>query len=583
MAEHVPYRILAHNPLESDPSADQLFRTAPSSLLLSGFGDIFREQYQFATSAFSAAKRRASVTALPPNVARSTHDMTEAAEKIGVVAGNKHAHADSVYFMTLLSTKADAFLSHTWMDSAFLKYLALCYTLNLQHAVIAGWIAWFVIILGLLATHDWDVTSMGGLSSMKHLFLLGPAGVFFLAFFFAHTIIGNDKQWWLDKMCIHQTRDKWKLAAVHALPDFVATSDNLIMLWSEVYFSRLWCCCELATFLATHSAADIIVQPLWLAPWVLSTIGTDVFCGYFVAYLLETTFPWFTETYGTWGPVPALAFTFGVGYAPSLVPNLIAFRAKARAHKHLLAQLHGFSLANCKCTVESDRAHVESHITKLYISHDKPIRAFEATVREDFLKVVVDSIGAGSSMPLSLALLPFLPLFWSSMFDIFACDGGPCAEIAPLEGFAKPWELVAGIAVAWFFCMVMCFPSIYPFIFWGLGYTEEFSNLWKRNVGGAFVIVSTFTIAGGVVGIGSTMGYAMIATHGDPVWTGSYFLMSALCTFGNYVVFCGLPSGRTTSRPQSGKPVSTLDEGTHDVKRSEYFTEPVADLRVTLH
>ena len=41
-------------------------------------------------------------------------------------------------------------------------------------------------------------------------------------------------------MCIHQTRDAWKLAGVNLLPEVVEKSDQLIMLWSEGYFSRLW-------------------------------------------------------------------------------------------------------------------------------------------------------------------------------------------------------------------------------------------------------------------------------------------------------------------------------------------------------
>ena len=85
-------------------------------------------------------------------------------------------------------------------------------------------------------------------------------------------------------------------------------------------------------------------------------------------------------------------------------------------------------------------------------------------------------------------------------------------------------------------------PSTYPAIFWALGYTEELNALWKRNIAGSLVILFTLTVAGAWGGVGTTLGYGVVAMHGmDPVWTAGLVLASVGSTAGNYWVFYGTP------------------------------------------
>ena len=367
----------------------------------------------------------------------------------------------------------------------------------------------------LIGTHGWDSTALGGIAWLNFAFLGVPSFVFFATFFFGHAVVsalglGREEQWWLDKLCIRQTREAWKLAGVQMLPTFVQSSDRLVLLWSESYFSRLWCACEMATFLSTHHPHAVDVQPLWLAPWMLSTIAVDIGCGFLVQLLmpgngvLPPVADW-NAAFGTFGTVPAAAIAMGFGYAPSILPNLIAFRAKAQAHRRMIEQLDEFTLGACLCAVESDRAHVEAHIAKLFGAHADPIEAFEAMVRKDFKSVVVSKVGTGASgMPLSLALLPFLPLYWSSANDIFGCDGAACAQNAADEGFDSGLQLVLAAAGAWAF-MLSLTSFTYPFIFWALERTEQLEGAWARNLAGAAAIFfAFFVIMGAASGVGAT-------------------------------------------------------------------------------
>ena len=513
--------------IDGEPSDASLFRAAGCGHVLSGFGAVFQEQYQYTTTKATGATIRVLEQHLLGDETR-------------------HEAADAVYFATAPCPRPDAFLSHTWADSALLKYLALCYRTNLRRAVLASWVTWAAIVLTLIGTHGWDLTALGGIAWLNFAFLGVPSFVFFATFFFGHAVVsalglGREEQWWLDKLCIHQTREAWKLAGVQMLPTFVQSSDRLVLLWSESYFSRLWCACEMATFLSTHHPHAVDVQPLWLAPWMLSTIAVDIGCGFLVQLLmpgngvLPPVADW-NAAFGTFGTVPAAAIAMGFGYAPSILPNLIAFRAKAQAHRRMIEQLDEFTLGACLCAVESDRAHVEAHIAKLFGAHADPIEAFEAMVRKDFKSVVVSKVGTGASgMPLSLALLPFLPLYWSSANDIFGCDGAACAQNAAVEGFDSGLQLVLAAAGAWAF-MLSLTSFTYPFIFWALERTEQLEGAWARNLAGAAAIFfAFFVIMGAASGVGATCSYQVVGTYGaDPWWVAalSAAVLASFCGMG---------------------------------------------------
>ena len=74
----------------------------------------------------------------------------------------------------------------------------------------------------------------------------------------------------LDKLCIAQHNLELKAQGIWGLVFFVDQSEELVILWPSRYFTRLWCCLEVAAFLRRRNAPPMVVLPVakaWLLPY----------------------------------------------------------------------------------------------------------------------------------------------------------------------------------------------------------------------------------------------------------------------------------------------------------------------------
>lgn len=74
--------------------------------------------------------------------------------------------------------------------------------------------------------------------------------------------------YFLDKFCVHQGDLTLKQQGVRSFAAFVAASNNLLLLWSPQYFTRLWCTLELAALVKSKSHLGTLplrIMPLQLA------------------------------------------------------------------------------------------------------------------------------------------------------------------------------------------------------------------------------------------------------------------------------------------------------------------------------
>ena len=90
--------------------------------------------------------------------------------------------------------------------------------------------------------------------------------------------------------------------AILSLPVFVAHARQMLVLWDDTLFERLWCNMELATFARTssHSVTRLTMQPLWLTQWLLLSVVTHLAAGLFLNVLLST------QVAHIWQPVAEL-------------------------------------------------------------------------------------------------------------------------------------------------------------------------------------------------------------------------------------------------------------------------------------
>ena len=70
------------------------------------------------------------------------------------------------------------------------------------------------------------------------------------------------RSYFVDAACIHQTNQALKTQGIRHLAGFVAMSSQLVVLWDEHYFSRLWCVYELAMYRAIHPNRPVTFLPL---------------------------------------------------------------------------------------------------------------------------------------------------------------------------------------------------------------------------------------------------------------------------------------------------------------------------------
>jgi hypothetical protein len=216
---------------------------------------------------------------------------------------------------------------------------------------------------------------------------------------------------------------------------------------------------ELAVFAYVKESADLVaLQPLWLSPWILSTVALDL-----VSNVLFVNYQWILmEAITQFGPSNGMVIGVGwellVSYLPIVIPTMVSFRARIMAHIQLVDQMKSFSIRQAKCTFESDRPVVETKVKELYGDIDK----FDQFVRSNLRYSIEDRIGSVTRIPYGQAMLAFLPMIYSSMTNILGCDGAKCSESALVEGYPTLNDYMLSQVCCWTALTFMVLPTTYP-------------------------------------------------------------------------------------------------------------------------
>eukprot|EP00435_Cladocopium_sp_Y103_P069394 s64_g33.t1 len=140
----------------------------------------------------------------------------------------------------------DAFISHDWQTSGWLKYASLLLLFNSQAAAIVTLVVsiagGLLISYDLLPNTDWAIC-MGYLTFI----------VLLLFWQNIRDVCRKPKLAFMDKLTIPQEDEKLKEQCILGLAGFLQRSDKLVILWSESYIGRVWCVYEFAAFTRMHS------------------------------------------------------------------------------------------------------------------------------------------------------------------------------------------------------------------------------------------------------------------------------------------------------------------------------------------
>ena len=323
--------------LDGAPEGEEIFRTSPLNVVLSGCCSVFAE----VLGGQVAASGNQDTTHAPVRAPLKSLAYIETGTD-----EEEHRFADTVWNGTLVSNRADGFVSHVWVASRWLKWLGLQMAFFKDHALYlmiastALVFGWLLVRCGFDIRHadfyadDWLM--------WKCIYL--PTLVFLVTTLFGQHIPGlsSSRNLWVDKTCIHQTRPEIKVKGVSEIHKFVGWSDRIYILWSETYFERLWCMCELGTFSSIHGPEMIVFIPLWFSPFVLGghllSLLFVILSGYNVSLVNEGA-AWAAENISPGsGQIVGVFLTVFCGCLPGLVPYLAIFVYKVRSSSAMMDQ-----------------------------------------------------------------------------------------------------------------------------------------------------------------------------------------------------------------------------------------------------
>jgi len=301
--------------------------------------------------------------------------------------------------------------SHRWGAPGYMKYTvllmhfiggpAVCF--GISTAIVTFLLRVYVIDLPTFPARDEGFLGTSEISLWE--FAAGVLGTS-IGLAFGH-VFCRCSPGFLDVACIHQTDAVKKTAAIKALPGFILASQKLFVMWEPMYFTRGWCCFELAVFKALKTDGQLALFPLELY-MLMTVMALATMVGACFTLLIWLLLPGF------------LAWLIGMGVNVAIGTTVAASAAQKvkNDRRTLVEQLETFSIETSQIAVESDRVLILEEVGRLF---EGGIDAFNNTVREEVRKEVVDTFFAQRAMiSYQLACIPFFPTIL--MFVSFACS-----------------------------------------------------------------------------------------------------------------------------------------------------------------
>eukprot|EP00928_Gymnodinium_smaydae_P003632 TRINITY_DN11291_c0_g4_i2.p1 TRINITY_DN11291_c0_g4~~TRINITY_DN11291_c0_g4_i2.p1 ORF type:complete len:527 (+),score=47.93 TRINITY_DN11291_c0_g4_i2:44-1582(+) len=313
------------------------------------------------------------------------------------------------------------FLSHSWRDSGKLKWLSLIVYANFFSAMMMGHL--LAAIVFAIVFFCPDVYPFPGVDTTGNMaidrYRYGPFAmvcmvVFLGSIFLVHLITRKSPDLFLDKLCIHQTDPDRKVAGIRGLGAFLKRSENMLVLWGDDYFDRLWCGYELALYIRLHGTSAVQIMPIDYAAYLFA-LGLTMFYSGFVVMLFDSGAPL--------SPIVAV---------PSLMPYVLigVYKAKVyEARQQLRTTLLDYDVRKTSCFcchvnhvspdgrgIPCDRIFVEESIAAWYgYGTHNGLDAFNETVRTKVSEDTATILGKDTVAPLPFLILISSLTVWQGL------------------------------------------------------------------------------------------------------------------------------------------------------------------------
>ena len=285
------------------------------------------------------------------------------------VVGNLVWREDSRYDGLRSVHEVDVFISHAWSTSGLLKALAICTHFNLDAAILAFVFTLMLALLVMLLSYGSIVGILEESLPMKFFIFICPStAAFLLTLFGGHLLRGTTI--WFDRLCVSQATPFSKLETLQALPAFVASSRELLVVWDSNLFQRLWVCYELAVFAKTVGSPNTHFIPTWVALWVLASFSQSFL--QVAVLMLPPLPPESLRALDTDSQAHLFLSVFNACQASSpvwlmfVIPLSWFCLQKVQQHRLMLDQMSHFDIRDAKCALETDRTTIEKHVLDLF-------------------------------------------------------------------------------------------------------------------------------------------------------------------------------------------------------------------------
>ena len=374
-------------------------------------------------------------------------------------------------------SQVDFFISHSWSCPSWMKRLALCHCLNLNLAIGSCGFA-FLLAIVILVVHAGSIPAVAQQDpALRYgLLLWWPCFTFLGTYLFGHLLY--PRRFWIDQVCVHPSDPEVKSRTLQAIPAFVAQSNQMLVIWDDTYWQRLWCNYEVAICLKASAIQAIHFVPVWMPLWVLSsftflTLMCFLTVGEVWSYQLDLDSRLSCMVSFIMYEAPMNVIWAGC----CALPCFWLCARKVQKHDELmLNQMKHFDVRSTECTVESDRAVIQEQIVNLfdealeppvqvpfgtvpdmleaplvspealedirditsYPSRDEILDQFNAYVRGPLRESVEASVGKEEYLPLSSCIAAILPMISGGFTVALGCDGrADCELSASYWGYAS--------------------------------------------------------------------------------------------------------------------------------------------------
>eukprot|EP00438_Fugacium_kawagutii_P018809 Skav221679 [mRNA] locus=scaffold1494:69920:71455:+ [translate_table: standard] len=390
----------------------------------------------------------------------------------------------------------DAFISHDWHTSRWLKYGSLLLFFNAKAAAVATLVV--SIIVGvfvqcqIVPLEPWTIF-IGYLTFVVVLFFWQNVRNLFV----------KPRLAFLDKLTIPQEDEEVKEMCILGLAGFLKCSQRLVVLFSESYIDRVWCVYEFATFMRIHAGK----RPVQTIPVALPLLFLVHFAWWFTIRFLGMVVLEQLDVLELALRPPLVAAsvlaTFVLTYP---CQSLVGVRM-TRNLQDLVDKLSGFKVQEAKChccssghrtqsgdPIPCDRELIYQTFLTWYEDVDLPaaLDMFNIEVRSKYRHQILETCGGSRMIPLDL----FIYVVFSTNTP-FLIRKIPFAFAKAEEESADGWLFVLVVARELVCTWSLVFPSMLIYLWankisWSDSHQQ---SMLTRSISAASVVTVTIGVA----------------------------------------------------------------------------------------